>query len=165
MSKYLRLAAGVLCFGVLALSVVLFDPACPLTFPPQGDSTKRHSLAEEVQRNEELDQREAAIRRRREAKVQVVKEVIARRQSLAEAIEQFRTWDRQWPENASIQTPEDFGMSADEWDGRAVLDHVRQVLADRPNEVAAVASRLEKELQKLLAERKKRRPASAEGNR
>jgi hypothetical protein len=53
-------------------------------------------------------------------------------------------------------------MSEDEWDGRAVIEQVRQVLADRPAEAAAVAGRLEKELQQLLAERNKRRLAPAE---
>jgi hypothetical protein len=50
-------------------------------------------------------------------------------------------------------------MSEDEWDGRAVLDYVRRVLADRPAEAAAVAGRLEKELQELLTDRKKHQPA------
>jgi hypothetical protein len=162
MSKFIRLAAAVLCVGVLALGVVLFDPACPLTYPPRRDSRKGVSMAEEVARNEELDQREDAIRRRREAKAQLAAEVIARRRSLAEAIEQFRALDREWPENhRGPRTPEDFGMSQDEWDGRAVLDYVRRVLTDRPAEAAAVADRLEKELQQLLAERKKRLPAPA----
>jgi hypothetical protein len=53
-------------------------------------------------------------------------------------------------------------MSEDEWDGRAVIEQVRQVLADRPDEAAAVAGQLEKELQQLLADRKKGRPAPAE---
>jgi hypothetical protein len=56
-------------------------------------------------------------------------------------------------------------MSEDEWDGRTVIDQVRQVLADRPDEAAAVVGRLEKELQQLLAEREKRPPAPAEGRR
>jgi hypothetical protein len=162
MSKFIRLAAAVLCVGVLALGVVLFDPACPLTYPPRRDSRKGVSMAEEVARNEELDQREDAIRRRREAKAQLAAEVIARRRSLAEAIEQFRALDREWPENhRGPRTPEDFGMSQDEWDGRAVLDYVRRVLTDRPAEATAVADRLEKELQQLLADRKKRLPAPA----
>jgi len=162
MSKFIRLAAAVLCVGVLALGVVLFDPACPLTYPPRRDSRKGVSMAEEVARNEELDQREDAIRRRREAKAQLAAEVITRRRSLAEAIEQFRALDREWPENhRGPRTPEDFGMSQDEWDGRAVLDYVRRVLTDRPAEATAVADRLEKELQQLLADRKKRLPAPA----
>jgi hypothetical protein len=163
MSRFLRLAAGVLCVGVLALGVVHFDPACLINFPHGWDPDKRASLSAEVARNEQLDQQEAALRHRREAKAQVAKEVIAGRRNLAEAIERFRALDREWPENhRGPRTPEDFGMSEDEWDGRNVLDHVRRVLADRPDEAAAVAGRLEKELRQLLAERKKRPPAPAE---
>ena len=164
MSKFLRLAAGVLCLGVLALGVVVFDPACLSNFPHRWDPDKRASMAEEVARNEELDQREAAIRRRREAKAHVAAEVIARRRSLAETVEQFRILNQEWP---PIPRPEPIilwrlGLSEEEWDAREVLRFVEQVLADRPDDAAAVAARLEKELQELLAERKKHRPAPAE---
>jgi hypothetical protein len=77
--------------------------------------------------------------------------VAARQRSLAEAIEQFRDLVRQWPDiRTQTKRPELLWMSEDEWDGRAVLDQVRLVLADRPDEAAAVADRLEKELQELL---------------
>jgi hypothetical protein len=56
-------------------------------------------------------------------------------------------------------------MSPDEWGGREVLRFIRLVLADRPDEAAAMADRLEKELQQILANRKKCRPAPAEGSR
>jgi hypothetical protein len=163
MSKFLRLAAGVLCLGVLALGVVVFDPACLSNFPHRWDPDKKASLVEEIARNEQLDQREDAIRRRREAKAHVAAEVIARRRSLAEAIEQFRALDQEWPEFRSApQTSEELGISADEWGGRDVLYFVRQVLVDRPDEAAAVADRLEKELRELLADRTKRPPAPAD---
>jgi hypothetical protein len=163
MSKLIRLAAAVLCVGVRALGVVLFDPACPLTYPPRRDSGTRASMAEEVARNEELDQREDAIRRRRDAKAQLAAEVIARRRGLAEAIEQFRALDQEWPElRSALPTPEELGISADEWGGRDVLYFVQLVLSDRPDEAAAVAGRLEMELQELLTDRKKRPPAPAE---
>jgi hypothetical protein len=162
MSKLMRLAAVFLCVGVLALGVVFFDPACPLTYPAPWDPIRRDSMAETLARNEQLKQLREASFRRIEAKWQIAKEVIAGRRSLAEALEQFRTLDRQWPENFSFQTPEDFGMSEDEWDGRAVIEQVRQVLADRPDEAAVVADRLEQELQQLLADRNKRPPAPAD---
>jgi hypothetical protein len=160
MSKLIRLAAAVLCLGVLALGTAALDPACRLLSSFGGCSANRGSVAEEIDRNEELDQRKEAMRHRREAKAHVAKEVIAGRGSLAEAIEQFRALDREWPNcRPTPQPPEQLGMSEDEWDGRAVLDYVRLVLADRPAEAAAVADRLEKELRELLAERRKRRPA------
>ena len=161
MTRFIRVSAGILCLGVLALGVVLFDPAFPLTYPPRWDSGTRASMAEEVARNEELDQREAAIRRRREAKAHVAAEVIARRRSLAETVEQFRILNQEWP---PIPRPERIilgrlGMSEEEWDARVVLRFVELVLADRPEEAAAVIGRLEKELQQLLAERNKHQPA------
>jgi hypothetical protein len=166
MGKFLRLAAGVCCLGVLALCVVAIDPACPLTFPPRWDSAKSPSIAEAIGRKEQLDQRKEAIRHRREAKRTVAAEVISKRRSLAEAIEQFRELDREWPDSRPTpQTPEDLGVTEEEWSGRDVLYFVQLVLADRPDEAAAVADRLEKELQQLLAERKKRPPAPAESTR
>jgi hypothetical protein len=159
MSKFLRLAAAVLCVGVLALGVVYFDPACMLTFPHRWDPDKRASMAEEIARNEQLDQQEAALRRQRQAKRRVAEEVLARRRSLAEAIAQFRELDREWPEFPSApQTPEELGLSADEWSGRDVLYFVRLVLADRPDEAAVAGDRLETELQQLLSGRDQRRP-------
>ena len=160
MSKFLRLAAGVLCVGILALGVVYFDPACLLTSPAPWDPDRRDSLAETLARSEELRQLREASYRRLGAKWQVAKEVIAGQRSLAEALEQFRDLDRQWPDiRSETNRPEDLWMTENEWDGRAVIDQVRQVLADHPDEAAAVADRLEKELQELLADRNKHQPA------
>jgi hypothetical protein len=159
MSTYIRSAAGVLCLAVLILGVVAFDLACLRNAPLPGDSGVRPLLADEVARREQLRQREEAAHRRDEAKRHVAGEVIAGRRSLAEALELFRELDREWPENRPWpHAPAGVELSQDEWDGRGVLDSVRQVLADRPDEAAAVAGRLEQELQQLLAERKKRPP-------
>ena len=163
MTKHLQLAEGLLCLGVLALGVVAFDFSCLRNAPLPGDSEVRPLLADEVARREQLRQREEAIHRRNEAKRHVAGEVIAGRRSLAEALELFRELDREWPENRPWpHAPAGVELSQDEWDGRGVLDSVRQVLADRPDEAAAVAGRLEQELQQLLAERKKRPPAPSE---
>jgi hypothetical protein len=163
MTKLLRLAAGVLCLGVLALGVIVFDPACLIHFPHGCDPDNKVSVADEVARHEHLNQQEAALRRQRQAKRAVAAEVIARRRSLAEAIEEFRALDREWPKLGPLpHWPADLGMSADEGVGRDVLYFVQLVLADRPDEAATVAGRLEKELQQLLAERKKRLPAPAQ---
>jgi len=165
MSKCIRVAAGTLCLGVLALGVVVFDPACLLTFPHRGDPDKKASLAEESARKEQLNQQEAVLRRQRQAKRRVAAEIITRRRSRAEAIEQFRARDQEWPELPSaLPTLKELGISADEWGGWDVLYFVQLVLADRPDEAAAVAERLEKELQQLLVEQKKRPPAPAEGS-
>jgi hypothetical protein len=156
MTKLLRLAAGVVFLGVLALGVIAFDPACLLTRPAPWNAEIRSSLVDDLARREHLRQLEQATLYRTTAKWQITQEVIAGRRSLAEAMEQFRDLDRQWPDlRGGISKPEDLWMSEDEWDGWAVIAQVRQVLADHPDEAAAVAGRLEKELRQLLAARKK----------
>ena len=95
MTKFIRLAAGVLCLGVLALGVVAFDPACLPTFPPRWGPNGGASMAEEVARNEQLNEQYAALRRQRQAKRLVAAEVIAGRRGLAEAVEEFRGLDRE----------------------------------------------------------------------
>ena len=163
MSTYIRSAAWVLCLAVLVLGVVAFDLACLRNAPLPGDSEVRPLLADEVARREQLRQREEAAHRRNEDKRHVAGEVIAGRRSLAEALELFRELDREWPESRPApQSAEDLGMSEDERGGRDVLYFVQLVLADRPDEATAVAGRLEKELQQLLADRKKHSPAPAE---
>jgi hypothetical protein len=164
MSECIRVAAGTLCLGVLALGVVVFDPACLLTFPHREDPDKKASLAEEIARKEQLNQQEAALRRQWQTKRRLAAEVIARRRSRAEAIELFRARDQEWPELPSaLPTPKELGISADEWVGRDFLYFVQLVLADRPDEAAAVANRLEMELQKLLPNRRSVLPRRPRG--
>ena len=157
MSKFLRLTSGFLCLGVLAGVILASDLACP----SRWDGGNNPSLAEERGREEKLQAMHEATHRRLQAKRQVAQEVIAQRQTLAEAIEQFRILDRQWPECPPEPTLQALGISEDELDGLCVLDYVQQALADRPGEAAKVVGRLEKELQELLANRKKRCPAPA----
>ena len=159
MNQLLRLTSGFLCLGLLVLGITISQLACPLRW----NGGQSPSLAEESGREAELQQSFEALRRQRQAKRQVAEEVMAQRRSLAQAIEQFRALDREWPElRSALPTPEELGLSAEEEGGRDVLYFVQQVLADRPGEAAKVVSRLEKELQELLAKRKKRHPAPAD---
>jgi hypothetical protein len=160
MNKVIRLTSGFLCLGVLGGVILASDLTCPLRW----DGGNNPSLTEERGREKKLQEMHEATHRRLEAKRQVAGEVIARRRSLAEAIEQFQALDQEW---SSIpfrnRTPEELGVSEEyEWDGQLVIDQVRQVLVNCPDEAAEVVGRLEKELQELLAARKKRRPAPAD---
>ena len=159
MNQLIRPAFGFVCLGLLVLGITISQLACPLRW----NGGKRASLADERGREAKLLQSFEALRRHREAKRQVAQEVMAQRRSLAQAIEQFRAFDQDWPEGRlRFQKPQDFGMSEEEWDGRSVIYFVQQVLAERPDEAAKVAGRLEKELHELLAKRKKRHPAPVE---
>jgi hypothetical protein len=156
MSKYLPLAAAFLCLGLLALVVFVFDPTCLPHYPVPDKNTLQPTWAEIFARKEQLKKFDEDLNHLREAKQQVAKEVIAGRRSLAEAIDEFRKLDQPGI-SASYQelTLKGLRMSEVEWRGRKVIAFARRVLADRPDEVAAVADRLEKELQKLLADQRK----------
>ena len=158
MNKLIRFTFGLLCLGVLGGVMLASDLACP----PRWEPGQRPSLPEELEREAKLRESIEALRRQRQAKRQVAQEVMAQRRSLAQAIAQFQALDRDWPEGRlRFQKPQDFGMSEEEWDGRSVIYWVQQVLAERPDEAAKVVGRLEKELQELLANGKKRCPAPA----
>ena len=159
MNQLIRLTFGLLCLGLLALGITVSHLACPLRW----DGDNRPSITEQRGREEKLKQLHDATRRREQAKWQVAQEVIARRRNLAEAIEQFQALDREFSQTGCrSQAADKLGMSEEEWDGWLVIYRVQQVLDDRPGEAAKVVSRLEKELQELLAARKKHHPAPAE---
>jgi hypothetical protein len=166
MSEFRRLAAGVSYLGVLILSVVALARAGSLLSSFQGCSVERTSLAEENRREEQLDEGKDALHRRPETEWQAAAEGIAQRRSLAEAIERFRALNRQGPPGRlEAQKTEDFRMSEEKRDYQWVINYVREILADRPDEAAVVAGRLEKERQELLADRTKHRAAPAQRRR
>jgi hypothetical protein len=170
MSRFLSLATATLCLGLLALAVFVFDPACSHhNLRPERNASEptreeiEPNWKEVVARQEQINQLEKEFNRSREAKGQVAKEVIDGRRSLAEAIEEFRKLNEPWlSARDQERTLKVLRMSEVEWRGRNVIYFTRHVLADRPNEAAAVADRLEKELQKLLADQKKTRSAPSD---
>ena len=159
MRKILSLATGFVCLGLLALAVFAFDPA---RLPHHPLSERNRSLptwVDLLDREAQLKQEREDLNRYVEAKKQVAKKVIEGQRSLAEAIDDFRKLDQVW---TSLSTQErallDLRISEEEWLGRNVIYFACRVLTDRPDEAAAVADRLEKELQQLLDDRMKRRP-------
>jgi len=93
----------------------LLRSGLPARLPCPWDPDRRDSLAETLARNEQLEQLREATFRRIKTKWQLAEEVIARRRGLAEAIEQFRDLDRQWPDvRAETKKPELPWMSEDE---------------------------------------------------
>jgi hypothetical protein len=156
MSSFLSLATGMLCLGLLALAVFVFDPACLPHHPLSERNRSLPTWVDLLDREAQLKQELEDFNRYVEAKQQVAKKVIEGQRSLAEAIDEFRKLDQLW---MSISTQErslkQLRISEEEWLGRNVIYFARRVLADRPDEAAAVADRLEKELQKLLADPRK----------
>jgi hypothetical protein len=163
MNKFLPLATGTLCLGLLALAVFVFNPACQPHHPFGGKNFSLPTWAEILDREAQLIQEREDLNRYVEAKKQVAKKVIEGQRSLAEAIDDFRKLG-QLGTSPSIQERAllDLRISEEEWLGRNVIYFACRVLADRPDEAAAVADRLEKELQKLVADRKKQPPLLAD---
>jgi hypothetical protein len=163
MRKFLSLATGIACLGLLALAVFAFNPALLPHNAPSQKNAFQPTWAEILERKEQLKQLEEELNRYWEAKRQVAKEVIAGKRSLAEAIEAFRKLDEPWlSASHQEQVLKELRMSEVEWRGRDVISLARRVLADRPDEAAAVTDHLERALQKLLADRKKIRSAPSE---
>jgi hypothetical protein len=152
MRKILPLATGISCLGLLSLTV--FDPACLPHHPLWERNSSLSTWPELLEREAQLKQEREDLDRYVEAKKQVAKKVSEGQRSLAEAIDDFRSLDQIW---ISLSTHEralkDLRNSEEEWLGRNVIYFVQRVLADRPDEAAAVACRLEKELQQILADR------------
>jgi hypothetical protein len=182
MRMFLQLMAGLSFLVVLILGAILLYSDGPLlSFVQTGAAkktvlseqlqreeqvieAKKSVLSEQLQREEELFQAKATFERYKRAKLQVAEEVIAGRLSLAEALEAFRELEGQRLPNITKQDLlRGWKMTEDDWLGQlGVLYYVEQVLADRPKEAAAVITRLNKELQELLASRQKRPAAPVE---
>ena len=166
MGKFLRVAALFCCLGLLVLGTIALDPNGPLLSSFRGCTAGKISLPEAIEERERIARFEEASLRRLDTKKQIAEEVISRRRSLAEAMQLFRALDQEWPKFGSAEKRlHDLGISEDEWGGRGVIVTVKDVLKHRPDEAAVVVGRLEKELQELLADRTKPRPASAEESR
>jgi hypothetical protein len=149
--------------GVLVLGTLALDPNGPLLSSFRGCSAGKISLPEALEESDRMARIKEASFRRLDSKQRIAEEVIARRQSLLEAMKQFRALDQEWPQFGSAsKKAHDLGISEDEWDGRGVITTVKVILEHRPDEAAVVVARLEKELQEILADRKKHPPAPAD---
>ena len=159
MRKILPLATGTLCLGLLALAVFVFNPACQPHHPFGGKNFSLPTWAEILDREAQLIQEREDLNRYVEANKQVATKVIDGQRSLAEAIDDFRKLDQIWNSPSTQERALlELRISEEEWLGRNVIYFACRVLTDRPDEAAAVAGRLEKELQQILDDRKKRRP-------
>jgi hypothetical protein len=157
MSKFLPAAVSVLGLAVLVLGILAFNPTW-LPIASLQEDTNGISMTDESVRRLGLNEQLETLHRRRETKLQIAGEVIARECSLAEAVDQYRDLNRQWPPTPCPDRLllQGLGMSSEEeWNAQEVLYFARVALADHSYEMAVEVSRLEKELQQLLVERKK----------
>jgi hypothetical protein len=114
---------------------------------------------ETIRRREELQRLERATFEREEARRQIVCVWIARQCTLVEMIAKFQEWDHQWPDysNSARLTMED-----DKRRYQQIAGYLDEVLHDRPEEVAAILRRLEKEYPRLQAGKPVSSPLTAD---
>jgi hypothetical protein len=114
-------------------------------------------LLNEANRREELQQGQQATLHRFESKEQVVRDVIAQRCSLREALARFQELDREFDCDWPASFPKQSEMRARKWPSEVeghyqyIIAIVQGLLDDRPDEAAAVLRRLEKDYQQLQA--------------
>jgi hypothetical protein len=122
------------CFvGLLAVAVFCLRFVCTIDF------------REDI-RSAELAEMRRASDARLEARDHVVRDLIAQRYTLVEAIEQFLELDRHWPELLSK-------ARADQSQEERIYEHIRlrvqDVLHDRSEQASIVLPRLEQEYEKF----------------
>jgi hypothetical protein len=103
----------------------------------------------EIDRSAELEEMRRATLARLAARDQVVRDLIAKRYTLAEAIEQFRKLDL--PQPNFIAKLQD-GLSPQEKSYQYIRWLVEDALHDHPEQVLIVLRRLEQEHEKLRSE-------------
>ncbi|HEY7312648.1 MAG TPA: hypothetical protein VH643_25005 [Gemmataceae bacterium] len=104
-----------------------------------------------IHRNEKLEQLRAATFRRVEVRQRMVRELIDRRRTLAEAIERLEELDREWPDYSEASPRVPALGTREERSYRYIRADAEEILRDRPEEAAAVLRRLEEEYQQLRA--------------
>jgi hypothetical protein len=135
------------CFvGLLAVAVFCLRFACTIDF------------REDI-RSVELAEMRRASESRLEARDHVVRDLIAQRYTLGEAIEQFLELDRQWPELLSKARA---GRSQEERVYQHIRWKVEDALRDRPEQASIVLRRLEQEYEKFRTESQTASPAGKE---
>jgi hypothetical protein len=148
MNALLRPAVAVL---VVALLVVCaFGLRC--ASDPAGPAGLR-DVAREARRDEDLRRLNRATLRREEARQQVVRELLAGRLGLAEALAAFGELDREWPDYATPRAEETRSIWPRDEDRRyeRIAAIARDLLRERPEELAAVLHRLDEEYRPLRA--------------
>ena len=146
MNTLIRLASVVLLVVPLALCIFGLSFAC--------DSTDLRSMVREVRRREGLQQWRRDTFRFIEARQEVVRELIAQRRSLKEALTRLQELDRERSDFiAKLPNTYEQYFSHMEEHYQYIIAIARGLLKDRPEEVVAVLRRLEKEYQQLRAGR------------
>jgi len=148
LNAILRFAVCTVALGVAGIGLDLVHPGgLPgLTSELCSLPRLRMTLRQELEKQQQLDDENGKILGRIAIKRQIATEVVAGRVSLWRAAERFA----QLVDSRAGQTPAKCCICPDEKYFRAVMAYARDEFSGRPEVVAVVKSRLEKELQQAL---------------
>jgi hypothetical protein len=149
-----RVAVAASGLGVVALSGMGLHLGCSALNSRGGRGDTENALAQEVIRSKQLDDGLRVVRSHQRAKQEVVRDLIAQRRTLPDAIAQFLLLSREWFDNNKSVKPFPTQESEEERAYQEIVTLVPYVLRGQPEEAAVVLSRLEKEQDKLQAGRK-----------
>jgi hypothetical protein len=142
MNLLIRHTVVVVIFVPLAVCIFGLSFAC--------DSTDLRSMVREVRRREGLQQWRRDTFRFIEARQEVVRELIAQRRSLKEALTRLQELDRERSDFiAKLSKTYGRDLSHIEEHYQYIIAIAKDLLEDRPEEAAFVLRRLEKEYQQL----------------
>jgi hypothetical protein len=120
------------------------------------NSTDLRQIIREAYLNKELEQSRGTIFRRIEAREETVRELIAQRCSLSQALVRFQELDGERPEHfAELSRRHGRTWSDAEKNYQYIVALVKSLLEEQPKEAPAVLNRLEKDYQQLGAGRQK----------
>jgi hypothetical protein len=144
--------------AIVVLVVVLLA-VCVFGLRSGYNSTHLRQIIREAYLNEELEQSRGTIFRRIDAREETVRELIAQRCRLRQALARFQELDGEWPEHfAGLSWRHGRTWSDEEKNYQYIVALVKSLLEDQPEEAAAILRRLEKDYQQLGAGRKSLRP-------
>jgi hypothetical protein len=146
MNAVLRQAIVVLVVIPFAVSLLGLRFACTWT-----DLAK---IVQAALRDEELEQSRRPTYHRIDARKETVRDLIAQRCSLSQALAHFGELDGEHPEVLMELSRKRSGYGSDtEWNYQYIVVLVKDLLENHPDEAAIVLRRLEKEYQQLRADR------------
>jgi len=146
MNAVLRPAIVVLVVAPLAIYVLGLRFAC--------NSTDLRKILQAARLNEELEQSRRATFHRIDAREETVRQLIAQRCSLSQALARFRELDGEYPDHILELSRKRGGNGSDtERNYQYVLALAKSLLENQHEENAVVSRRLERDYQQLRANR------------
>ncbi|HEY7326215.1 MAG TPA: hypothetical protein VH592_01145 [Gemmataceae bacterium] len=136
---------------ILAMILVPLT-VCIFSFRFACDSTDLRQLIGEVRRNEKLEQSRRSTFHRIDAREETVRQLIAERCSLSQALARFQELDDEWPNHFRELSRKHARNGSDAATNyQYILAIAKEILRNRPEEVDALLCRLEKQYQQIQA--------------